>query len=230
MSARFCDRTEAGQRLAQRLAAYANRSDVVVLGLPRGGVVVAYEIARALNTALDIFGVRKLGVPNHRELAFGAIATGGIQVLNPDVLRWLGASDRAIQRVIDQELQELQRREQVYRGNRPLPNLCDRTVILVDDGIATGATVRAAISGIRTRHPKEMIVAVPVVPAPTYETLITEVDRLVCLATPKTLHSISAWYEDFSQVSDAEVRQLLSMADAPSASGSRAPPATPLQA
>ncbi|HEY9599737.1 MAG TPA: phosphoribosyltransferase [Cyanophyceae cyanobacterium] len=210
MIRRLKNRTEAGKQLALKLTAYANRSDVLVLGLPRGGVPVAFEIAKALNAPLDICLVRKLGVPGHQELAMGAIARDGVRVLNEEVVRSLGISRDTIERVTTAEQQELERRDQRYRDTRPLPELRDHTVILVDDGIATGATLRAAIVIVRQQEPERIVVAVPVAPALTSKELRFEVDEVVCLLMPEALNSISLWYDDFSQTTDAEVRHLLS--------------------
>jgi putative phosphoribosyl transferase len=209
MNARFRDRTEAGKQLATRLKAYTNQTDVLVLGLPRGGVPVAYEVARALNLPLDICLVRKLGVPGHSELAMGAIAAGGVRILNYDIIRGLGISDKMLERVAARELRELQRRDRVYRGDRPQPEIRDRTVILVDDGLATGATIRAAIAVLRSQQPKKIIVAVPVAPISAYQELETEVDEVVCLATPEPFYAIGLWYDNFSQTTDDQVRNLL---------------------
>ncbi|MBF2000047.1 MAG: phosphoribosyltransferase [Synechococcales cyanobacterium M58_A2018_015] len=207
--ARFKTRTEAGQQLATRLKNYANRADVLVLGLPRGGVPVAYEVAKALNVPLDICLVRKLGVPGHKELAMGAIGSGGVRVLNYDVVSWLGISGKTIDEVAARELKELQRRDRVYRGDRPQPDIRDRTVILIDDGIATGSTMRAAIAVLKAQRPARLIVAVPVAPPQTLQDLSTEVDDVVCLLAPETFYAIGLWYDDFSQTSDAEVCELL---------------------
>lgn len=207
--ARFQNRTEAGQQLATRLQTYANRPNAIVLGLPRGGVPVAYAVAKALNLPLDICLVRKLGVPGHKELAMGAIASGGVRVLNYDVVSWLGISGKTIDAVAARELKELQRRDRAYRGDRPEPDLHHRIVILVDDGIATGSTIRAAISVIEPQQPAYLIVAVPVAPPATCDQLRTEVDEVVCLMTPETFYAIGLWYENFSQTTDEEVRELL---------------------
>lgn len=209
MTNRFRDRTEAGRLLAAQLADYANCPDVLVLGLPRGGVPVAYEVARALNVPLDICLVRKLGVPTNRELAMGAIGMGGVITINHEVVRLLGISQPSIERVAAQEQQELERRDRLYRGNRPFPDVQNRTVILVDDGIATGSTVRAAIATLRQHQPRSIVVAVPVAPLSTRQELETEVDDVVCLKTPEFLQAISLWYEEFRQTTDEEVRRLL---------------------
>ncbi|HEY9611368.1 phosphoribosyltransferase [Allocoleopsis sp.] len=210
MKIRFRDRTEAGQLLAKKLTAYANRSDVVVLGLPRGGVSVAFEVAKVLKAPLDICLVRKLGVPGQEELAMGAIARGEVMVIDNDVVKWLGISRAVIARVAAREQQELKRRDRAYRGGRPIPNVQQRTVILVDDGIATGSTVRAAIATLHQQQPEQIVVAVPVAANATCQELKTEVDQVVCLITPEPLQSISLWYENFSPTTDAEVRNLLS--------------------
>lgn len=212
MTIRFRNRTEAGQRLAERLQAFANCPNVVVLGLPRGGVPVAFEVAKALHLPLDICLVRKLGVPGQPELAMGAIAPGGIQVLNPDVVQWLGITTQTIEQVAAQEQQELERRDRAYRGDRPTLNLAGQTVLLVDDGIATGSTLRAAIATLRQQQPARIVVAVPVAPPTTCQDLQAEVDDIVCLLTPDSLSSIGLWYQDFSQTTDAAVRFLLERA------------------
>ena len=210
MKTTFRNRTEVGRLLAKQLKpTYANRPDVLVLGLPRGGVPVAYEVAEVLHAPLDICLVRKLGVPRHQELAMGAIATGGIMVLNEALVRSLNISQKAIEQVAAREQQELERRARVYRGQRPVPDLSHRTIILVDDGIATGSTIKAAISTIKKQQPKRIIVAVPVAPPDVCQELKDEVDELVCLLTPEWLYSISLWYDDFSPTTDAEVRYLL---------------------
>jgi putative phosphoribosyl transferase len=209
MNTRFRDRTEAGHLLAIRLKDYANRPDVIVLGLPRGGVPVAFEVAKALNLPLDICLVRKLGVPGHKELAMGAIATGGVRVLNHDVLKWLNISDKTIDEVAAKELKELRRRDRIYRGDRPQLDIRDRTVILIDDGLATGATMKAAIAVLKLQQPKQIIVAIPVAPLEARNALRAEVDKVVCLATPEPFYAIGLWYEDFTQTTDEEVRELL---------------------
>jgi putative phosphoribosyl transferase len=181
----------------------------LVLGLPRGGVPVAYEVAQTLKAPLDLLLVRKLGVPGHEELAMGAIATGGIRVLNTEVIEELGISDAAIERVTAREQQELQRRDQVYRGHRPPPAMEGQCVILVDDGLATGATMRSAIAAVRQQKPAQLVVAVPVAPPHTVAVLREEADEVVCPATPEPFFSIGLWYEDFAPVTDEEVRVLL---------------------
>ncbi|BAZ53978.1 phosphoribosyltransferase [Nostoc sp. NIES-4103] len=209
MTTKFRNRTEAGQMLAKHLTAYANRTDVLVLGLPRGGVPVAFEVAKALNVPLDICLVRKLGVPAHEELAMGALASGGVRVLNSEVVDSLGIDRRLIEEVAAKELRELQRRDRAYRGDRPHPEVKNRTVILIDDGIATSATMRAAIAVLRSQQAQKIVVAVPVAPATTCEQLRAEVDEVICLTTPEPMYAIGLWYEDFSQTSDKEVRDLL---------------------
>ncbi len=209
MMKRFQNRTEAGRLLASRLTDYANHPDILVLGLPRGGVPVAFEVAKALNLPLDICIVRKLGVPGHKELAMGAIASGGVRVLNYDVVSWLGISGKTIDEVAARELRELQRRDRAYRGDRPPLDVRDRTVILVDDGIATGSTMRAAITVLKSQQPQQIIVAVPVAPLETCHEMQAEVDKLVCLMTPEPFYAIGLWYEDFAQTTDEEVRNLL---------------------
>src|ERR1700736_1419657 len=206
---RFHDRREAGLLLAAKLAAYANHPDVVVLALPRGGVPVAYEIARALRAPLDVFVVRKLGVPGYEELAMGALATGGVRVLNDQVVERLGIPQHVINAVAAREQQELARRERLYRGDRPPPDLRGRTVILVDDGLATGATMLAAVNALRQQQAGRIVVAVPIAPPETCEQLRGEVDDIICAVTPEPFYAVGCWYEDFSQATDEEVRDLL---------------------
>lgn len=195
-----------------RLAGYAAQPDVLVLALPRGGVPVAAEVARVLGAELDVFLVRKLGVPGYPELAFGAIASDGVRVLNDDVVRAMHVTPETIEAVTSAEQQTLERREREYRGDRPRPAIEGRTVILVDDGLATGATMRAAIAAVRRRQPHRIIVAVPVAPPETCSELAAEVDEMVCLLTPSAFFGVSAWYDDFSQTTDYEVRELLESA------------------
>ncbi|HCF29092.1 MAG TPA: phosphoribosyl transferase [Cyanobacteria bacterium UBA11049] len=209
---KFKDRTEAGQVLARKLAAYANHADVVVLALPRGGVPVAFEVATALNVPLDVFLVRKLGVPGQSELAMGAIASAGVRVLNQDIVRSLRLSNAVIDKVAAQEQQELERRERLYRDHRPIPQLHERTVIIVDDGLATGATMRAAIEAIRQQQPARIVVAVPISSPETCRDLAVEVDEIICVGTPQPFCSVGLWYEDFPQTTDEEVRNLLKLA------------------
>ncbi|HJU04065.1 MAG TPA: phosphoribosyltransferase [Nitrospiraceae bacterium] len=205
----FRDRRDAGLALADKLAAYANRADVLVLALPRGGVPVAAEVARAIHAPLDIFLVRKLGVPGHEELAMGAIATGGVRVLNQDVIRLAGITPEVIEAVTRNELEELARRERVYRGTRGTRSVRDRLIILIDDGLATGSTMRAAITALRQHKPAGIVVAVPVSAADTCDDLKAEVDRIVCAVTPEPFFGVGMWYEDFTQTTDQEVRDLL---------------------
>lgn len=214
---RFRDRHDAGQQLAQRLAPYTGHPQVCILALPRGGVPVAFEVAQALGVPLDICVVRKLGVPGQPELAMGAIATGGIRILNPAVIQELGVSAAALEAITQRELRELERREQLYRGARassspehlpPLP-LAGRIVILIDDGLATGATMRAAIAAVQAANPQRLVVAVPVAAAAACQELRDQVDEVISVLTPHALHAIGLWYDDFSQTSDAEVQRLL---------------------
>ncbi|OUL21191.1 phosphoribosyl transferase [Nostoc sp. T09] len=205
----FQDRSLAGQLLAQDLALYANRPDVLVLALPRGGVPIAFEIAKVLNVVLDVWLVRKLGVPNQQELAMGAIASGDVQIVNQDIVRDFNLSERTIAKVAAQEYQELKRREQLYRGNRPFPKLQGKTVILVDDGLATGATMLAAIIAVQKQQPARIVVAVPVAASPAYQQLADKVDEMVCLSTPTPFYSVGQWYQRFPQTTDDEVRDLL---------------------
>jgi len=206
---RFHDRRDAGRVLAQRLMRYAHQPDVRVLALPRGGVPVGYELARILGVPLDVYIVRKLGVPGHEELAMGAIASGGARVLNDDVVAAIGIAEDSIDRIAEREQQELERRERLYRGDRPPPGVAGQTVILVDDGLATGATMRAAVAGLRTLGPERIVVAVPVASARACADLGAEADEIVCAETPPDFHAVGQWYEDFDQTSDAEVRDLL---------------------
>jgi putative phosphoribosyl transferase len=206
------NRIEAGRLLADALQFYAGGSDVLILALPRGGVPVAFEVARKLNVPLDLMLVRKLGVPGQRELAMGALASGGSKVMNQELVESLRLSEATLQAVINEEEQELERRERAYRGNRPPPDVQDRRVILVDDGLATGATMRVAIAALRQQQPARIIVAIPVAPSSTVEKLRQEADEVFCLATPEPFFAISRWYVDFSQTSDEEVRDLLDQA------------------
>lgn len=208
----YTDRTEAARVLAQSLTHYAGRSEVIVLGLPRGGVPIAAAVAQTLGAALDLMLVRKLGLPGREELAMGAIASGGLRVLNPEVVEKLEVSEEVIEQVAATEGRELRRRERAYRGERPAPNLTGRCVILVDDGLATGATMRAAIAVIRQQQPARLVVAVPVAPPTTIAALQQEVDEVVCPATPEPFFGIGKWYDDFTQVTDEEVRTLLERA------------------
>ena len=210
----YSDRREAGRVLASKLMKYKNRPELIVLALPRGGVPVAYEVAQALNAPLDIFLVRKLGVPGHEELAMGAIATGGVRVLNDDVVDYLNISDSVIDAITDEELRELRRRERAYRGDRPEPDVSGQTVILVDDGLATGSTIRAAAQALRQQGPKKIVVAVPVSAVQTCDEYRIGVDEIVCAVTPEPFLGVGRWYDDFSQTTDAEVHDLLERARA----------------
>ncbi len=212
MEARFPNRAEAGRLLALKLAAYAGREDVIVLALPRGGVPVGYEVARALRLPLDVFIVRKLGVPGFEELALGAIASGGVRVLNEDVLRALPNPDQLVDSVTRREMAEVQRREQSYRDDRPPLELRGRVAILVDDGLATGATMRAAVAALRQRGVARIVVAVPVGAAETCREFESEVDEAVCAISPEHFQAVGQYYDDFSQTTDEEVRELLARA------------------
>ena len=207
------DRTEAGRRLAAELAPCAGRSDVVVLALPRGGVPVALEVAQRLQAPLDVFVVRKLGVPGHQELAMGAIASGGVRVINRELVRQLGIADAAVERVTAVETRELERREREYRGGRGPAPVRGRTVILVDDGLATGSTMKAAVQAVRAQAPARVVVAVPVGAAPTCRDLAALADEVVCPLMPTDFGAVGEWYEDFSPTSDEEVRELLLSGD-----------------
>jgi len=209
----YQDRSEAGRLLATKLTAYAHRQDVLVLALPRGGVPVAYEVAKALHVPLDVFVVRKLGVPGHEELAMGAIATGDVRVLNEEVVQILHIPGNVIDAVAAREWRELERREQLYRGGRPPPDVRDRIVILVDDGLATGATMRAAVAALRQQHPARIVVAVPVAAPSTCEELSAGVDEIICAQTPSPFFGVGYWYLDFSQTTDEEVYDLLARSE-----------------
>jgi predicted phosphoribosyltransferase len=209
---RLRDRRDAGRRLAERLKHYAGRDDVVVLGLPRGGVPVAFEVAEAIGAPLDVFVVRKLGVPGQQELAVGAIASGGTRVLNAELAKRIGLRAEWIEAIDAKERRELERRERAYRGDRPPPDVSGRTVILVDDGLATGFTMLAAVSALGAANPERVVVAVPVADPRTCEAIGRAADEAVCLLTPTAMHSVGEWYEDFSQTSDEEVRELLGRA------------------
>ena len=205
----FRDRRDAGRKLAQKLTAYAGRTDIIVLALPRGGVPVAYEVALALHAPMDIFIVRKLGLPGHEELAVGAIASGSARVLNEEIIGYLNISEAVIDAIAQRELQELERRERAYRGDRPPLHVEGRTIILIDDGLATGASMRAAIAGLRAQNPAHIVVAVPTAAPETCEALEPEVDQMICATTPEPFYGVSRWYEDFSQTTDEEVKMLL---------------------
>jgi predicted phosphoribosyltransferase len=210
----FADRREAGQELAGKLRHYAHRDDVIVLGLPRGGVPVAFAVAGALDAPLDVFVVRKLGVPGHEELAMGAVASGGVRVLNDSVIAALGISAQDIDRVTAAERRELERRERSYRGDRQPLSLAAKIVLLIDDGLATGASMRAALAGLRAHRPARVVVAVPVAPEETCAELRAEADEVVCAGTPDPFLGVGAWYKDFSPTRDEEVRSLLEAAAA----------------
>lgn len=205
----YRDRSEAGRYLARKLAGYAGRPDVLVLALPRGGVPVAYEVARALDAPLDVLLVRKLGVPGHEELALGAIASGGVRLLNEDVVCTLRIRPDVIEEVAAAESAELKRREREYRGTRPAPDVCGKTVILIDDGLATGASMRVAVAALRQWNPGRLVVAVPIASPATCAEFRNEVDEVICALTPEPFSAVGLWYEDFSQTTDHEVRDML---------------------
>ncbi len=206
------DRRDAGKQLADALSRYGGQPDVVVLGLPRGGVPVAFEVAKALDAPLDVFVVRKLGAPSNPELAMGAIASGGVRVMNRDVVRSLGISDNAIERVAEKEWEKLRSREETYRGARPGVDLAGKTVILVDDGLATGATMRAAVKALREHEPSQIVVAVPTAPASACSELEEMVDEIICLETPRMFMGVGGAYEVFSQTTNEQVRDMLERA------------------
>ncbi len=208
----FQDRLDAGRQLADKLTRYANRPDTIVLALPRGGVPVAYAVASELNLPLDVFIVRKLGAPGHEEYAIGAIATGGVRILNQEAIRMLGLPMEAVERQERREREELARREKQYRGDRPTPQLRGRTVILIDDGLATGSSMRAAAAALREEGAARIVVAVPVAPAGTCKEFEAEADEIVCAATPEPFFAVGQWYRDFAQTTDAEVEELLARA------------------
>ncbi len=219
MEERFKDRHDAGRRLAAILGPYAGREDVLVLALPRGGVPVGYEVARALGVPLDVMQVRKLGVPGHEELAMGAIASGGVRVLSENVVEALSIPERVIATVAAFEEQELDRRERIYREGRPFPEVRGRTVILVDDGLATGSTMRAAAAALRAQGAGRLVAAVPVAPKETCDALRDLMDDVICAVTPEPFLAVGEWYDDFSQTSDADVRNLLRLAARPGTRG-----------
>lgn len=208
----FRNRADAGRALGERLAAYAGRPNLRILGLPRGGIPVAFEVAKSLDAPLDVFVVRKLGVPGHEELAMGAIATGGVRIVNQDVVSALGVSKETLDRVAEAEQAELVRREDAYRGSRPPLDVRGATVILVDDGLATGATMRAAVAAVRRQQPARVVVAVPVAAPATRDEFTREVDEIVCVATPDPFLAVGRFYDDFSQTTDGEVHDLLERA------------------
>jgi predicted phosphoribosyltransferase len=208
----FRDRKDAGVQLAAKLARFRGAGNVVVLGLPRGGMPVAYEVATALGAPLDVFVVRKLGAPRHRELAMGAIASGGVRVLNPEVVNALHIPEALIDTVTAQEQRELERQQRAYRGDVPFPDLKGLVVIVVDDGLATGSTMRAAVLALRQMHPARIVVAAPVAAAETCRSLARDADEVDCLSTPEDFHAVSMWYSEFSQTTDEEVRHFLESA------------------
>jgi putative phosphoribosyl transferase len=214
---RFADRYDAGRQLAAALARYAGRQDVLVVALPRGGVPVGYEVARALGAPLDLMQVRKLGVPGHEELAMGAIASGGVRIVSESVVEALGIPERVIATVAAAEAQELERRERIYREGRRFPDVRGRTVILVDDGLATGSTMRAAAAALRSLGAGRLVAAVPVAPRESCDEIRDVVDDVVCARTPEQFIAVGEWYDDFSQTSDAEVSELLRQAAKPEA-------------
>lgn len=212
MVSRFEDRQQAGRLLAERLGEYSGRDDVIVLGLPRGGIPVAFEVAERLDVPLDVFVVRKLGVPGQEELAMGAIASGNVRVLNEDVIRPLAITPEDVEQVTAEEQQELERRERIYRGQRPRAQLDGRVVILVDDGLATGSTMRAAVAAARQHAPSRVVVAVPTGAPDTFERLAVAADECICLIQPEPFYAVGLWYENFEQTTDQQVRQLLEQA------------------
>jgi predicted phosphoribosyltransferase len=208
----YRDRREAGRVLASKLSKYAGRNDVTVLALPRGGVPVAYEVARHLGAPLDVFVVRKLGFPGYEELAIGALASGGVIVLDTGMVEALDIPESTLNEIVATEMRELLRREKAYRGDRPPLDVAGRTVILLDDGLATGSTMRAAVAGLKQLRPKQIVVAVPIAAPSTCELLAREVDDIVCGATPEPFRAVGLWYQNFSQTTDEEVRALLEAA------------------
>jgi putative phosphoribosyl transferase len=208
----FQDRRDAGRQLAARLQGYASDPNVLVLGLPRGGVPVGFEVARGLQAPLDVFLVRKIGVPGQEELAMGAVATGGVRVLNQGIVQALDIPAEALDLMTERARNELARREHLYRGERGAPDMRGRTVIVVDDGLATGSSMRAAVAALRQQQPARIVVAVPVAAASTCDDLRDQVDQVVCLLTPDPFHAVGLWYQDFSQTTDEEIRDLLDQA------------------
>ena len=209
MAAQFADRAEAGKVLATKLSAYANAPNALVLALPRGGVPVAYEVAIRLKLPLDVMIVRKLGVPGREEMAFGAIASGDVRLLNPDIVRSWQISKREIDAITARELRELERREFAYRDDRPKPAIKGKTILLIDDGVATGATMHAAVAALRQQQPARIVVAVPTAAPSTCAEFRAEVDEMICVITPDPFEAVGLWYEDFSQTTDDQVRDLL---------------------
>ncbi|HII79422.1 MAG TPA: phosphoribosyltransferase [Methanosarcina sp.] len=212
MRAIFRDRVDAGIQLAKKLSKYSNLPDVLILALPRGGVPVAFEVAKELNVKMDVFIVRKLGVPGNEELAMGAIASEDVRVLNEDIIRSYKIPDRVIATVAANELRELERKERKYRGGRLQPDMRDMTIILIDDGLATGATMHAAVEALKTKHPAKLVVAVPTASPDICRFFKGIVDEMICAATPEPFYAVGAWYEDFSQTTDEEVCELLEKA------------------
>ena len=210
----FQDRHAAGRRLAEKLARYANRTDVVVLALPQGGVPVGFEVAEALRAPLDVFLVRKIGLPGHEELAVGAVASGGVPLVNVQELARFQVSERKIQQVIDREKRELARRDRTYRGDAPPPDVRDKTVLIVDDGLATGSSMQAAVLALRQQQPAKLVVAVPVAPPEVCDAFRNLADDVVCASTPTPFTAVSEWYENFAQTTDDEVRRLLALSPA----------------
>ena len=206
---RFRDRREAGRQLAERLVNYAGRSDTIVLGLPRGGVPVAYEVASALHLPLDVFVVRKIGTPWHQELAMGALASGGVRVINQDLVRELNVPASEVERITQREQRELERRELRFRGNRPFPDVTGKTVLLIDDGLATGATMQVAVAALRQKGAQRVVVGVPVASPDTCDAFRDITDDIVCVLTPEPFYAVGFWYDDFGQTSDEEVHDLL---------------------
>jgi putative phosphoribosyl transferase len=213
MMQRFRNRAEAGRLLASQLTCFAGRPNVRILALPRGGVPVACEIARALKLPLDVFVVRKLGVPGQEELAMGAVASGNVRIVQPQVLEALRIPQSVMEAVTAEEIRELARRERAFRGDRPSPDVRDRTIILVDDGLATGSTMRAAVAALKLQRPERIVVAVPVAASETCQQLRNEVEQIVCLKTPTSFQAVGLWYEHFPQLTDEEVRTLLRKAE-----------------
>ena len=205
----FTDRIDAGRRLAAALSSYAGRADTLVLALPRGGVPVAFEVARTLDAPLDVFVVRKLGVPGHEEFAMGAIATGGATLIDDTIVRQLRVTGAELDTVVRKEMRELERRERRFRGNRPPPDIAGRTVIVVDDGLATGSSMRVAVAALRQEHPGRIVVAVPIAPPETCAALRRDADDVVCAVTPEPFYAVGLWYDDFTQTTDDEVHDLL---------------------
>jgi putative phosphoribosyl transferase len=209
MLARFANRTDAGRRLGKELRQYAQRSDVIVLALPRGGVPIGYEVAKALGAPLDVFVVRKIGLPWQEELAMGAVASGGVRVFDRNLIRVAHVSDADVERITSEEERELERRERLYRGDRPFPDVRGKIVILVDDGLATGASMRAAVAALREDKPARIVVAVPVAAPETCDAFRSIADEIICAETPEPFQAVGMWYEDFSQTTDDDVRDLL---------------------